>query len=133
MGYSPLMWGKEAWRFIHFVALSFPDDPTEKQKKSYYNFFASLQDVLPCPTCAKNFKKKMDEKPPNMENRQTLFRWTVDIHNSVNVENGKEIMSYEDAEKELFADKYSPYVKGVFFSAVAIALILIITKKIVKR
>jgi hypothetical protein len=132
MGYSPLIWGKEAWRFIHFVALSYPEAPTEEDKINYYKFFESLQKVLPCPTCAYNFEKKMKEYPPNLENKKSLFRWTVDVHNSVNKENGKEIVSYEDAEKKLFADLYAPYLKGIFVSTALIGLILLTTKKLVK-
>jgi len=132
MGYSPLIWGKCGWRFIHFVALAYPEVPIEQDKIDYYKFFESLKDVLPCPTCAYNYEKKFKQYPPNLENRKSLFRWTVDIHNSVNKENGKDIFSYEDAEKELFADKYSPYLKGIFLSTALIGLILLTTKKLVK-
>jgi hypothetical protein len=54
------------------------------------------------------------------------------LKNSVNKENGKDIFSYEDAEKELFADKYAPYLKGIFLSTALIGLILLTTKKLVK-
>jgi len=49
MGVSPKHWGKEAWKFIHWVALTYPNKPNEKDKKNYLKFFESLQDVLPCP------------------------------------------------------------------------------------
>lgn len=132
MGYSPLIWGKEGWHFIHFVALAYPEYPTEEDKINYSKFFESLKDVLPCPTCSYNYEKKIKEHPPALENKKSLFRWTVDVHNSVNKENGKEIVSYEDAEKELFADIYTPYLKGIFVSTALIGLILLTTKKLVK-
>jgi hypothetical protein len=132
MGYSPLIWGKEGWHFIHFVALAYPEYPTEEDKINYSKFFESLKDVLPCPTCSYNYEKKIKEHPPALENKKSLFRWTVDVHNSVNKENGKEIVSYEDAEKKLFADLYAPYLKGIFVSTALIGLILLTTKKLVK-
>lgn len=134
MGYSPLMWGKEAWQFIHFVAMSYPDAPTEIDKKNYLDFFSSLQYVLPCPTCAYNFKKKMEVHPPNLTNRKALFNWTVDVHNSVNEENGKDILTYEEAEYELFSQKfvikYTPIAKSIIFSGVSIICLLFLAKLI---
>jgi hypothetical protein len=29
MGISPKVWGKEGWHFIHYVALNYPDKPTQ--------------------------------------------------------------------------------------------------------
>jgi len=47
MGVSPKHWGREGWKFIHWVALTYPNKPTDKDKKNYLQFFESLQDVLP--------------------------------------------------------------------------------------
>ena len=32
MGYNPKLWGSEGWYFIHYVALNYPVNPTEKDK-----------------------------------------------------------------------------------------------------
>ena len=37
MGFSPLIWGRQAWHFIHMVALTYPNNPTEADKKNYLN------------------------------------------------------------------------------------------------
>jgi hypothetical protein len=74
---------------------------TEEDKKNYTAFFKSLQNVLPCPACAENFRIKMEKYPPSLENTESLFKWTVDMHNSVNAENGKKIFEYEEAIEQL--------------------------------
>ena len=104
MGLSTEVWGKEGWRFVHSVALSYPLKPTKEDKENYLNFFKSLQYVLPCPICADNFKKKIEKTPPNLENRKTLFHWTVDAHNEVNKENGKKIFTYDEAFDSIYEE-----------------------------
>jgi len=98
---SPKYWGRQGWHFIHCVALSYPTNPTEADKENYLAFFKSLQNVLPCPACAENFRAKMEKYPPTLENTQTLFNWTVDMHNHVNAENGKRIYEYDEAVEEV--------------------------------
>jgi hypothetical protein len=102
MGLSPQVWGKAGWNFIHSVALSYPTKPTKEDKENYLSFLKSLQYVLPCPTCANNFKDKLEKNPPNLENRKSLFKWTVDAHNEVNKEHNKKIISYQEAYDLLF-------------------------------
>jgi hypothetical protein len=81
--------------------MSYPQNPTDQDKQNYTAFFRSLQNVLPCPACAENFRAKMEKYPPSLENPQSLFKWTVDMHNSVNAENGKPIYDYEQAIEQV--------------------------------
>jgi hypothetical protein len=81
--------------------MSYPQNPTDQDKQNYTAFFRSLQNVLPCPACAENFRAKMEKYPPSLENPQSLFKWTVDMHNSVNAENGKPILSYDHALEQV--------------------------------
>jgi hypothetical protein len=101
MGYNPKIWGPEAWHFIHFVALNYPINPTEDDKRRYNNFFHSLQYTLPCEGCAYNFGEKLKKHPPKLESRKSLFEWTVDIHNEVNESNGKKKLTYEEAIRKI--------------------------------
>ena len=98
---SPKIWGRQGWHFIHCVAMSYPQNPTDQDKHNYTAFFRSLQNVLPCPSCAENFRAKMEKYPPSLENPQSLFKWTVDMHNFVNAENGKPILSYDYALEQV--------------------------------
>ena len=92
MGLSPKLWGREGWRFIHFVAVTY--QPSKKEE--YLKFFQNLPEILPCPVCGEHFKQNMAELPPRMESNQTLFEWSVDMHNLVNKETGKRIWLNEN-------------------------------------
>ena len=101
MGYNPKTWGKQAWHFIHMVALAFPDPPTESDKNNYKAFFDSLQNVLPCPICSEHLKQNMVKFPPIFDNREVLFNWTVDLHNMVNEANNKPKISHQEAIRQI--------------------------------
>jgi hypothetical protein len=101
MGYSPEIWGRQAWHFIHMVALSYPEKPSVEDRKNFMRFFNSLPYTLPCPICGEHFKENMKTVPPRMGSRKELFEWTVDMHNEVNKRNKKKILSYNQAIDEL--------------------------------
>jgi hypothetical protein len=101
MGYSSTLWGKEGWHFIHYVALNYPEHPTDEDKRKYKLFFELLCVVLPCPFCAVHFEENMAKLPIRLENSKELFEWTIDMHNEVNKDNGKPILSYEEALAEI--------------------------------
>lgn len=101
MGYSPSMWGKQAWHFIHLVALQYPEIPTQEDRDNYLAFFKSLQNTLPCPACSKHFQENMERMPINLDSREGLFKWTVDMHNEVNKKTNKRVLSYDEAKNHL--------------------------------
>jgi FAD-linked sulfhydryl oxidase len=101
MGYSPKLWGREGWHFIHYIALNYPPTPTEKEKNIYLQFFNSLETIIPCPFCGQHFAENMKNNPPRLENNKELFNWTVEMHNLVNKQNGKKELTPEQALKQL--------------------------------
>mgnify|MGYP001156963247 FL=1 len=105
----PEVWGPSGWRFMHYVALGYPDEPTEHDRMSYKRFYESLVDVLPCQGCANHYKENIANVPidDHLKDRESLLRWTFDIHNEVNKLKGKPILSYEDALK-LYTQKQFP-------------------------
>ena len=141
MGLSPLGWGREAWHFIHLVALTYPPQPSEEDKKEYLQFFESLQNVLPCEVCAIHYREKIKVNPPKLTNQKDLFEWTVDIHNSVNKDNGKKTLTYEQAFAEINNNlknrnqkpDYSFLVKGVSLSVSIITMISLFAYSIRKK
>jgi len=93
-------WGSSGWKLLHYITLSYPDNPTAIDKKNMKNFFASFQTVIPCKTCATNFKKHMTKYPLTdniLSSRRNLVHWLIDIHNEVNKLLGKPILSYAKA------------------------------------
>ena len=129
MGLSPKLWGKEGWRFIHFVAVTY--QPSKKDE--YLKFFQNLPEILPCPVCGEHFKQNMANLPPRMESNQTLFEWSVDMHNLVNKENGKKIYTYDQAYKEMFPEKkgylVSDFANGILLSTAVLGILVFLTRK----
>ena len=143
MGLSPSLWGREAWHFIHLVALTYPDKPTKDDVREYYQFFESLGSVLPCKYCAHHYAEKIKVNPPKLGSQEELFKWTVDIHNSVNKDNKKKIYTYEQAFREVSKKleqkgnkpkEYSNYlVSGVSLSVSIITMISLFAYSIRKK
>jgi hypothetical protein len=101
---SPNIWGKYGWPFIHMVAKCYPKNPTKEDKINYRNFFLSLQNVLPCGSCCVNYTSHLAELPITEEvlaNQDSLLKWTIDLHNIVNRDTGKPMLSYEEALTEI--------------------------------
>ena len=99
---NPLLstiWGPHGWKFMHYVSLDYPDNPTINDKNVYKNFYYSLQDVLPCEKCRINYKKNIIEHPidSHLENKDSLVKWVIDIHNKVNEELNKPKHEYQEA------------------------------------
>jgi hypothetical protein len=97
---KPTIWGHHMWKSIHYIALDYPNEPTEEEKTDYKLFFTNLYKVLPCYECSQHFKKGIDIHPlsyNDLVNSNTLFKWTVDMHNFVNKRLNKKTLSYEEA------------------------------------
>ena len=115
------------WRAIHFIALGFPSETaTELQKESYRIFFRNLDGVLPCFTCADNYRTHLEKDIGPVEEAirdsatrpRALFDWTVQLHNVVSRSLGKpgEPWTPEQALKELLKSNAQvttkPYTGG---------------------
>ena len=128
---KPNLWGPSAWKFIHAIALNYPDNPTEEQKKAMAAFLISLQYILPCNKCAFNYKKHLETFDLNtaVENKTSLLDTTIELHNMVNRINGKKTFSRTEGREEimkLFEEQaYVP--KKIFALLIVIVVILVIS------
>lgn len=146
------IWGPKYWFTLHTMTFEFPQNPTYNDRKTYYNLFTSLQHVLPCSICRKNYKKNLRELPleHNLYSRKAIVYWLIDIHNRVNAETGKRNYSYDEVINmyskilnkpiKLFDaphSKYNPNIKtgkiyiNVLIILFALLLLAIIIKKII--
>ena len=105
-------------------------------------FFISLQYVIPCSICKRNYQRHIKELPIEnaLESRQKLVYWLIDIHNLVNAEIGKKIMSYKNViekyqkiyGKKIFDDDFiEKFEKNIninnnYYIYIGIAFILLI-------
>ena len=93
------IWGPSAWLFLHSITFQYPEEPTMADKENYKQFFNSLQNILPCPKCRDHYQKNIQDFPIQLNSRDELIQWLINIHNNVNQSNNKGILSYEDVKK----------------------------------
>lgn len=123
------IWGPPAWTFLHTVTYNYPENPTEDDKRNFYNFFDSLQNVLPCEKCKGHYKQNIQkyDLKKSLGSREDLVKWLIDLHNDVNRDNGKKVWSYSDVFNK-YQDMYKPdnlINKVIIFVIICIVSILI--------
>lgn len=91
------IWGSHLWFSLHTITFNYPLKPTDEDKDNYLAFFLGLKNVIPCSVCKKNYQRHLNEHPINnfLTDRRTLVYWLIDLHNMVNVEIGKKVLSYD--------------------------------------
>jgi hypothetical protein len=101
MGFIPDHWGPYLWGAIHIVCLGASIEMTPEEKQQYTNFFNSLPDVLPCASCGNHFQAVLDADPieKSLDGRDSLFAWSVRVHNAVNRRLGKSEWSHDNAQE----------------------------------
>ena len=107
MPLGPDVWGPHGWKFLHFVAIGYPKNPTDEDKLNYKNFFTMIPNILPCSICSDHYSKNLIKYPLTNEiltDRIKLFNWTVDMHNEVNITNNKNKINYDLAFKLLLTN-----------------------------
>lgn len=100
---DPKIWGPPTWDFLHYVTLSYPDNPTQEEKNNIRIFFMLIGKVLPCQSCRNNFYKHINIHGMTEEvisNRYNLVMWLIKIHNEVNKMNNKPLLTYEQVIKK---------------------------------
>eukprot|EP01047_Picozoa_sp_COSAG01_P058519 COSAG01_NODE_6907_length_3444_cov_2.575187_1_plen_229_part_00 len=92
-GFLTKVWGPMLWTVLHIISFNYPVNPTEEQKKYYYNFVLGLQHVLPCGACRTNMPENLHKVPFTVEkslrDRRAFSKWMYDFHNEVNRSLGK--------------------------------------------
>lgn len=103
---APHVWGPHGWKFMHAVALAYPESPSVEEKKAAFQFFTSLEYLLPCESCKQNYKKELQMFPlqPALESKQALNEWLTALHNSVNTRLNKTVMSPEQVLEYVFSE-----------------------------
>ena len=83
---NPDVWGPWYWKFLHTIAIAYPDHPNAITKKKYYEFIQNLPLFLPVEAIGNNFSKLLDEYPVTayLDNRESFVRWMHFIHNKIN-------------------------------------------------
>ena len=129
---EPTLWGPKLWFFMHTIALNFPDNPSFEEIRNYESFFENLKYIIPCDKCKLHYTQRLNENPISkyLTDANTLFIYTIDLHNEVNKSLGKRIYSYDEVSK-IYKNHYNnPYsmtnFKTKFFTIKSIIIILLI-------
>jgi len=95
----PTVWGPQAWSLLHCLAGSLPAHVPAQTQRRLETLVASLPEMLPCGQCGRDLQTHLAQHPtaPHLETREGAVRWMIDLHNLVNKEAGKPVLSYEDA------------------------------------
>ena len=136
--YDSRVWGPQVWFFLHTIAMTYPLHANAVTKRKYYDFIHNLPLFLPNEEMGNHFSRLLDKYPvtPYLGKRESFVRWTVFIHNKVNVELGKPEMELADAiaayERQYVPAKLQLYGGSgerkymvAMFSAVVLALLLV--------
>jgi hypothetical protein len=95
------------WATIHSVALGYPHQPTDSDKFDYQKFFNSLGNVIPCCACKTHYLNLLQKHPIQLQNKLDLFKWTVTIHNEVNlIRSDVSVWSVDEALKQWSRTEY---------------------------
>jgi len=134
---SPEEWGPSAWRFMHYITLSYPDNPTNNDKQNMKTFFSSIGSILPCEKCRLNFERHLVIYPLNddvLSSRFDLVNWLINVHNEVNKMNGKKVLSYDEVMELYLYKKHDNCLivntrSAVIIVSIVIIIILIVIMK----
>jgi len=111
---DPKIWGPHQWFMMHVISFTYPEQPSQYDKRAFHDYYASLKDVLPCEACKKHYNTFFMQHPigPHLDKRMDLIKWVVDIHNYVNINLDKPTYSVEEVlimYKNL--NPVSPFIK----------------------
>ncbi len=136
--YEPHIWGPHFWFFLHTIAMSYPDHANDVTKRKYYDLIQNMPLFLPDAEMGNRFSRLLDDYPvtPYLGKRESFIRWTIFIHNKINVILGKPEMELDEAieqynrayipEKlELNGETTIRKIVVYMYSAILLALLLV--------
>ena len=92
--------GRALWRCLHAFAFTFAESPSEADKRraldwlSYFDEIVSEAEGKQC-NCGQHWRAIRARFPVRLESRDAFFRWTVLVHNEVNMRLGKGFVTLE--------------------------------------
>lgn len=92
-GFSKDYWGPRLWYLLHKITYKYPNKITNNTKLFYLKYFKKIVNIIPCPFCSTHFQKEIEDNHllNNLENRQLLIDWFKNLHNQINLSNGKRV------------------------------------------
>ena len=97
MNFNPKVWGNDAWTFLRYTALGFPDNANDEKKQHYKNLFETLAYTLPCEKCQVNYLNHLEKYPIEnyLSDHKKLFTWVNLIYNDIQIMNNSKTINNE--------------------------------------
>lgn len=101
------IWGSSYWFFIHTLTFTYPNNPTTRIKKKYYDFLNNFYLFIPNKQMSIYYEQMLIEYPikPYLDKKEDLIKWGWYIHNKFNQKLNKPILSLSD----LYSNYYNIY------------------------
>ena len=111
-GMNPKIWGPALWFVLHIISFNYPVLPSKTDKKNYFIFLKSLENILPCKSCRDNFKDHFKNLDMNIfDNRDTFSQYIYKLHNIVNSTINKE--KYSSYKTVKYTYQYFRYSENI--------------------
>lgn len=126
---DPEVWGPKLWFVIHTIALNYPENPSYDDVRNVESFFNSLKYNIPCDKCRIHYTERIEKNPiiNHLSNSDTLFRYTIELHNDVNISLGKRTYTYDEVV-EIYQKAYNSHTekKYGYLNKITISIIIIL-------
>jgi hypothetical protein len=105
---SPVVWGTVFHDTMMFMALSYPENPSETYRAETEKFFKLLMDRLPCQTCRRHARNFVSKNEPLFSSSSAYVEYIIDLHNDINARtNKKSNWTREEALPAFYRRYYS--------------------------
>lgn len=98
---TPEEWGPPLWRRFHAFAAQY--DPLVVPQKDVRMWYRDFANSVPCLSCQTKYRAILESTyqltDEILSSRETLFEWTVTVHNAVNMFLHKPLMTLEEAKQ----------------------------------
>lgn len=91
--------GRSTWTFLHTMASYYPENPDDSTKQAAVQIMQGISKLYPCSYCAHHLAGELVHNPPKVENREQFERWMCDMHNEVNLRQGKPVFNCDFARQ----------------------------------
>lgn len=101
MSTPPETWGPPLWRRFHAFAVQY--DPRVVPLNDAMQWYNNFANAIPCHSCQEKYRAILQSTyrltEDVLRSSETLFEWTVTVHNTVNMFLHKPLISLEEAKQ----------------------------------
>ena len=126
---TPDVWGPPLWYKLHVKTFEYSKYPTETEKKNAVDYFKTVDTLLPCTICKQHYNEYLIRRPVeyHVDTRDELAVWLIDLHNEINSQNNKKILSYREVF-DIYTIRHTDRNLYIIM-AILIALIIVVLKR----